>query len=164
MIVWGVILVLIIIGTVIGIVLLNNGTGSDSIEEVENGEQGGRADYSDEARAKVEELEEEEKSDDVKYNSTISGVITHQAIENGRFVLRVVVDQPIDSEGACRLSILSDGIEKHNSVVLMEPNSANYSCSFNIPLDEYSKGNYNFDVKLETNSQSGDLKGKFIYE
>lgn len=162
-IIWGVVLVVAIMAVVLGVVLLNNANSGDAREE-ESSEQEEQKDYSEEARAKIEKLEEEEKRENVNYNSAITGTITHQAVENGRFVLRIAIDQPVDTEGACRLSIVSNGVEKHNSVVLMEPNSSNYSCSFNIPFNEYSKGSYSFDVKLETDSQSGNLKGEFVYE
>lgn len=165
-IIWGAVFVVVIIGVVIGIVAWNSNnssSGEESQEMSENSKQD-EGNYSDEARAKIEKLEEEEKSDNVNYESALVGTITHQAVENDRFILRVTIDQPIDSEGACRLSINSDGIEKYNNVVLMSANSSYYSCAFNVPLEGFNKGKYNYEIKLEANSQNGNVKGEFTYE
>lgn len=161
----GGVILIVIVGAVIGIVVLNNNVNNGGESDESNGnstqEEGN---YSDEARAKIEKMEEEEKTDSVNYDSTITGTITHQAVENERFSLRIAMDQPIDSEGACRLSINLDGAEKYSDVVLMSANSSYYSCSFNVSLSGFNKGHYNYEVKLEANSQSGNVQGEFIYE
>lgn len=156
----GVVLVLMVIGAIIGLDIAFN----TKKESVLPDEKGASEDFSIEAQSKIEQLNEYDNSAPVEYETTLSGTITRQVVEGGKFSLRIVVEQPISSDGICRLSIFSGETERYSNVVLLSANSTYYSCAFDVSLDDFSNGAYDFKVDLETESQRGNLNGGFVYE
>lgn len=168
---WVLILVLLVAAGAVAYLVWDNyfrdkGENTEKVEISERAEdeQVVTEEISDEIRAKIELLDEKEGPDVVNYEPTISGVITYQAVENDKFSLRIAIKQPIDSDGACRLSITLGATEKYNNLVLMRANSDYYSCAFDVPLSGFSEGKYDFEVSLQAESQSGSLRGEFVYE
>ena len=160
------------IGVVIAVVMNggvvdNDGAVSEVSQEANDAAMDGwdeTEDAADEVRTKIEKMEQREKAEVEEYEAVITGRITHQAVEEGKLSLRVAVEQAIDGEGACKLMIRLNGVAKYTGVKIMEANSNYYSCAFDVPLDDFARGEYEFEVCLMSDSQSGSLSGGFVYE
>lgn len=159
--------VVLVIGITIGVVIWSNNQKNDDVlhgDENNKGEQNDGEKLPDEVRAKIDKMSEREKADEVEYETNLTGSVTHQVIEDGKLTLRVVIDQSINTEGACQLVIDKDGVEKYKNVVLMNANSNYYSCAFDVALSDFANGKYDYEIIMESDSQRGAIDGEFYYD
>ncbi len=103
-----------------------------------------------------------EKQDDstTKTNSSLTGAINYLSISNGTLLIRVTIDQRLDS-GNCNLTLTHNttgAVVKRTASITANPSSA--TCrGFDIPTSSLKPGKWKILVDLSGNGQSGKISG-----
>lgn len=90
----------------------------------------------------------------------LTGVVTYKEIVNGELMIRVNIDQYLDS-GSCELVLVNGGATIYNSVAEIVGSASTASCAgFDVPVKELPGGETQIIVYLSANGKIGEIKGE----
>jgi hypothetical protein len=168
---WLLILVLIAF-TVVTVVLVKNNldknTDNDGQQSVntdegkEKPEEKSEQETEDkkEESAKPEEKAPQYEGESPNVSESLTGMITYAGVMGDKLVVRVNIDQFLQT-GNCKINIIKDGDSIYNNTVLIQESVTTSTCDgFDIPVSQLVSGNLQAEVFLE----SGDRSGKIVEE
>jgi len=90
----------------------------------------------------------------------LSGVVTYAGVNNGTLMIRVNIDQYLDS-GQCELTLSRGGATIHNSIASIIGSASTSTCEgFDVRVGELGGGNVEINIKLESNGRTGSIHGE----
>lgn len=124
----------------------------------------------------VEEREEPQKQDDIETpmkpevvqydgedpnnSDELSGAITYTGVNDGRLIIRVNIDQYLNS-GECKLDVRRGEVLIHEEVVEIVDSASTASCAgFDIPVELVGNGLADVEISLESGDKKGSIKGE----
>lgn len=108
--------------------------------------------------ADVEPIKEKEpvvpyEGDSPNEASDLTGVVTYASVVGDKLVIRVSIDQYLDS-GSCELKLIQDGVKYSASANISSVTTA--TCEgFDVPLSEIGNGNYQILINLKSGGKTG---------
>ena len=150
------------------LVLNNNGGGADSdVQENENSgviaektETGVEANAESTDNEKVKEEVVQYDGEDPNESEDITGVITYAAVSGDNLLVRVNIDQYLNS-GSCELIISKSGEEVYTDTAEVVDSAATSTCEgFNVPLSALPKGELAISVRLDADQKQGNITGE----
>ena len=128
---------------------------------------------------KTEDNKTEEKSDDKKEeepkqeekvpqyegespnkSETLTGLITYADVVNDELVIRVNIDQFLQS-GNCNLTISRNGETYYNQSVGIQESVTTSTCDgYKIPVSGLPKGDFSVEIDLDSGGKSGKITGR----
>lgn len=107
-------------------------------------------------KKKVEQYD----GDDPNNAQDLSGVVTYAGVNNGVLMIRVNIDQYLDS-GKCELTLTRDGATIYNSIASVIGSASTSTCEgFDVATGELGGGNVEINIKLESNGRTGLIRGE----
>ena len=107
-------------------------------------------------KKKVEQYD----GDDPNLATDLSGVVTYAGVNNGVLMIRVNIDQYLDS-GKCELTLTRGGATIHNSIASIIGSASTSTCEgFDVAVGELGGGNVEINIKLEANGRTGSIRGE----
>lgn len=93
-------------------------------------------------------------------SETLTGLITYADVVNDELVIRVNIDQFLQS-GSCNLTISRNGVTHYSQSVGIQESVTTSTCDgYKIPVSELSKGDFVVEINLDSDSKSGKITGK----
>ena len=93
------------------------------------------------------------------YNNQLTGALTYAGVNGGILMIRVNIDQYLDS-GTCRLSL--EGGTEYSDVANVVGGAATSTCEegFDIPVSELASGTYKIIIDLNSGDRKGTIEGE----
>lgn len=164
---WILILILMVIAGVISYLVWNSyfNDKHNEVETVESSEQEEKE--SPAAPAEEGELTSEgiEKEKIVQYDGEdpnkaeeLSGVVTYAGVNGSNLMIRVNIDQYLDS-GSCELTLMRGGAIIYSSIANVIGNASTATCEgFDIPVSELGGGEIEINIKLSAGGRTGLIR------
>lgn len=133
-------------------------------EQVEKKESVEKAENADDGKDEAEKAVEQKKvaqydGDDPNAAEELSGVVTYAGVNNGVLMVRVNIDQYLDS-GKCELSLVQGGGVAYSSTAEVVGGASTASCAgFDVPVTGLG-GGYEVLIKVESGAKKGTIKGE----
>lgn len=128
----------------------------EEVEEAVEGEEGGKGAAGEEVIEKEPIVQYE--GDNPNEAEELTGVVTYAAVNGDNLMIRVNIDQYLDS-GNCELSLIQGGVKYSNTANISSVTTA--TCEgFNVPVSELGSGNYQIIIKLSSDGKTGTIKGE----
>lgn len=126
----------------------------ESKEKSENSSNNGEKASEQEQKAPQYEGESPNKSE------TLTGLITYADVVNDELVMRVNIDQFLQS-GNCDLTMSRNGVTYYTQSVAIQESVTTSTCDgYKIPVSELSKGDFTVEIDLDSDGKSGKIVGK----
>lgn len=107
-------------------------------------------------KKKVEQYE----GDDPNNAETLSGVVTYAGVNDGVLMVRVNIDQYLDS-GECGLTLVRGGATIYNSIANIVGNVSTATCEgFDVPVGGLGGGETDININVKSGERSGVIHGK----
>ena len=107
-------------------------------------------------KKKVEQYD----GDDPNNAQDLSGVVTYAGVNNGVLMIRVNIDQYLDS-GKCELTLTRGGATIYSSIASIIGSASTSTCEgFDVAMGELGGGNVEINIKLESNGRTGLIRGE----
>ena len=91
---------------------------------------------------------------------TITGVVTYAGVSNNTLMIRVNIDQYLES-GSCVLSLLDSGNVMYGDSANVVDSASTATCEgFNIPLSEIGGGDLKINIEVFSGDKSGVISGE----
>lgn len=133
----------------------DNKVDKDDAEQNNNG-IGGNTDEVE--REKEKEQVAAYEGDNPNYNNQLTGALTYAGVNGGILVIRVNIDQYLDS-GTCRLSL--GGGTEYSDVVNVVSSASTSTCEgFDIPVSNLASGTYKITIDLNSGDKKGIIEGE----
>ena len=133
----------------------DNKVDKDDAEQNNSG-VGGNTDEVE--REKEKEQVAAYEGDNPNYNNQLTGALTYAGVNGGILVIRVNIDQYLDS-GTCRLSL--GGGTEYSDVVNVVSSASTSTCEgFDIPVSELASGTYKITIDLNSGDKKGIIEGE----
>lgn len=95
---------------------------------------------------------------DPNQNNQLTGALTYASVNGGVLIIRVNIDQYLDS-GTCRLSL--GGGTEYSDVASVVSSASTSTCEgFDIPLSELASGTYKITIDLNSGDKKGMIEGE----
>ena len=169
---WLVFLVLIIAAIVVIILVKNNFDKNTNVNDnqsasIDNKSEDNRSDEKAEGDSdnKEEGSKPEEKApqydgDSPNKSETLTGLITYADVVNDELVIRVNIDQFLQS-GSCNLTMSRNGITYYTQSVGIQESVTTSTCDgYKISVSELPKGDLSVEINLESDGKSGKITGR----
>lgn len=168
---WLFFLVLIVAAIVVAILVKNN---FDSKPRIDNDQQTTNIDKPEEEKEKTEEETDENKKEESaseekvpqydgespNKSETLTGLITYADVVNDELIIRVNIDQFLQS-GSCNLVISRNGVTHYTKSVSIQESVTTSTCDgYKIPVSELSKGDFSVEIDLNSDNKSGKITGR----
>ncbi len=90
----------------------------------------------------------------------ITGVITYAGVSNGQLIIRVNIDQYLNS-GECNLILNLNGAAQYGAAARIIDAASTSTCEgFNVPVSELPSGKYQIQINLTADRKSGSITGE----
>ena len=130
-------------------------SGTTEVEEQKNNTEMDLASEEPEKK-KVEQYD----GDDPNNAQDLSGVVTYAGVNNGVLMIRVNIDQYLDS-GKCELTLTRGGATIYSSIASIIGSASTSTCEgFDVAVGELGGGNVEIIIKLESNGRVGSIHGE----
>lgn len=107
-------------------------------------------------KKKVEQYD----GDDPNNAQDLSGVVTYAGVNNGVLMIRVNIDQYLDS-GKCELTLTRGGATIYSSIASIIGSASTSTCEgFDVATGELGGGNVEINIKLESSGRMGSIHGE----
>lgn len=169
---WLIFLVLIVGAVAIVILVKNNfdnktdsndkqqTTNVEKPEEKKPEEKTDNNSSSSEETPKQEEKAPQYDGESPNKSETLTGLITYADVVNGELVIRVNIDQFLQS-GNCNLNMTRNGVTYYSQSVGITESVTTSTCDgFKIPASELPSGNLQVEINLESEGKSGKIEGR----
>ena len=163
---WLLFLALIIAAVVVVVLVKNNldqktekgGQQSADVnepkEKIDNNSDG------NEEAPKQEEKVPQYDGDSPNKSETLTGLMSYADVVNDELVIRVSIDQFLQS-GNCNLVMTRNGVTYYTqSVGIVESVTTSTCDGFKIPVGELPKGDLQVEIDLESDGKSGKITGR----
>ena len=163
---WLLFLVLIIVAIVVVVLVKNNYFGEkqeNNTKQSENSSKTEEKKTSDEEKPKEEQQEEKVPQYDGESpnkSENLTGLITYADVVNDELVVRVNIDQFLQS-GNCNLTMNRNGVTYYSQSVAIQESVTTSTCDgYKIPVGDLSKGDFQIEIDLESEGKSGKIVGR----
>lgn len=93
-------------------------------------------------------------------SETLTGLITYADVKDGELIIRVNIDQFLQS-GNCNLTLSRNGATYYSrSVGIVESVTTSTCDGFNIPISGFPSGNLQVEINLDSEGKSGKIEGR----
>ena len=100
------------------------------------------------------------EGDDPNTTEELTGVITYAGVNGDKLMIRVNIDQFLDS-GECGLGLRQAGMNVYNTSARVVSNASTATCEgFDVPVNELGEGNYQITIKLNAGGKTGTINGE----
>ncbi|MBQ3280673.1 hypothetical protein IJG92_03420 [Candidatus Saccharibacteria bacterium] len=112
-----------------------------------------------------EEAEPEQKApqydgESPNKSETLTGLITYADVKDGELIIRVNIDQFLQS-GDCNLTLSKNGVTHYSqSVGIVESVTTSTCDGFKISTSELPSGNLQVEINLDSDGKSGKIEGR----
>ena len=107
-------------------------------------------------KKKIEQYEGEDPND----KDSLSGVVTYAGVNGGMFMIRVNIDQYLET-GECSLKLLRGDTTIYSSIVEVNGGPSTASCAgFDVPVNEIGEGMVKINIDLSSDGRSGLIVGE----
>lgn len=112
-----------------------------------------------------EETEPEQKApqydgESPNKSETLTGLITYADVKDGELIIRVNIDQFLQS-GNCNLVLSKNGVTHYSqSVGIVESVTTSTCDGFKISTSELPSGNLQVEINLDSDGKSGKIEGR----
>ena len=107
-------------------------------------------------KKKIEQYDGEDPND----AETLSGVVTYAGVSNDVLMIRVNIDQYLES-GECELTLLRGGSSIYNSTAEIVGGPSTASCDgFDVPVSGLGGGATEININLKSGERSGVIHGE----
>jgi len=112
-----------------------------------------------------EEAEPEQKApqydgESPNKSETLTGLITYADVKDGELIIRVNIDQFLQS-GNCNLALSKNGVTHYSqSVGIVESVTTSTCDGFKISTSELPSGNLQVEINLDSDGKSGKIEGR----
>lgn len=90
----------------------------------------------------------------------ITGVITYAGVSGDNLMIRVNIDQYLNS-GTCTLALRQGGGNAYNAVANVIDSASTSTCEgFNVPVSGFPAGKYNIIIYIESGDKTGEIAGE----
>ena len=163
---WLFFLVLIVAAVVVIILVKNNYFDKKETSRTANTSkvEDKKSEEADENK-KEEESKPEEKApqydgESPNKSETLTGLITYADVVNDELVIRVNIDQFLQS-GTCNLTMSRNGVTYYSKSVGIQESVTTSTCDgYKIPVVELSRGDFSVEIGLESDDKSGKITGR----
>lgn len=118
-----------------------------------------------ESESKEETIKKEEvvlyEGEDPNTAKELTGVITYAGVNNGSLMVRVNIDQYLDS-GSCNLDLMKgENVSVYSDTANIVSSASTATCEgFNVPLSGIGSGNYQIIIRLSSGGKTGMIVGE----
>ena len=111
-----------------------------------------------------EETEEKKvvqyEGEDPNNNSELSGVITYAGVNEGVLMIRVNIDQYLNS-GSCELVLDKNGTSVYKYTANITDSASTSTCEgFDVPVDKLGRGKIGIKINLKSGNKKGVINGE----
>lgn len=166
------IFLMLIVGVIVVIILIKNNftdktsdnkqsTNTSNIEEQKSEEKPKNepSEIIDESQ-KPEEKVPQYDGESPNKSETLTGLITYADVINDELVIRINIDQFLQS-GNCNLVMSRNGITYYSQSVGIQESVTTSTCDgYKIPVSELPKGDLQVEIGLDSNGKTGKITGK----
>ena len=165
---WLIFLVLIVVAVVVVILVKNNfdkgvdnnTQQNENVDKPEENKPEGKSDSKNEGEPKQEEKAPQYEGDNPNKSETLTGLITYADVVNDELVIRVNIDQFLQS-GNCNLTISRNGETYYNQSVGIQESVTTSTCDgYKIPVSGLPKGDFSVEINLDSDGKSGKITGR----
>ena len=161
----------LIIGAIVVIILVKNnfdknntGDNQQNTDVERQGEKKAEDDTGDNSggdeASKQEEKAPQYDGDSPNKSETLTGMITYANVVDGELVMRINIDQLLQS-GNCNLTMSRNGITYYTQSVAIQESVTTSTCDgYKIPVSELPKGNLSVEIMLDSDGKTGKITGK----
>ena len=167
---WLLFLVLLIVAIVVVILVKNNYFGEKQENNARQSEEESRSEENKtEEKTDKDQTEEGKKSEgkapqyegeSPNKSENLTGLVTYADVVNEELVIRVNIDQFLQS-GSCNLTMSRNGATYYSQSVGIQESVTTSTCDgYKIPVSELSKGDFQVEIDLESDGKSGKIMGR----
>ena len=169
---WLIFLVLIAGAITVAILVKNNfdnnktdnnkqSTDTSKTEEKKSEEKSeNNSDEKNEKSQKSEEKVPQYDGESPNKSETLTGLITYADVVNDELVIRVNIDQFLQS-GNCNLMMSRNGVTHYSQSVGIQESVTTSTCDgYKIPVSELPKGDFVVEINLDSEGKSGKITGR----
>lgn len=141
----------------------NSGQQATNVEKPEKKKPEEKTD--DNSSSSAETSKQEEKAPQYEGESpnkseTLTGMITYANVADNELVIRVNIDQFLQS-GTCNIALSRNGVTHYSqSVGIVESVTTSTCDGFKIPASELPSGNLQVEINLESEGKTGKIEGR----
>lgn len=170
---WLLFLVLVV-GAVVVIILVKNNfdgktenntkqtTNVDNKTEDKKSEEKSenKSDEKTEESQKSEEKAPQYEGESPNKSESLTGLITYADVVNDELVIRVNIDQFLQS-GNCNLTMSRNGVTHYSQTVGIQESVTTSTCDgYKIPVSALPKGDLSIEINLDSDGKSGKITGR----
>ena len=168
---WLVFLVLIFGAVTVAILVKNNfdnktdnnkqSDNTSKTEEKKSEEKSeNNSDEKTEESQKTEEKAPQYEGESPNKSETLTGLITYADVVNDELVIRVNIDQFLQS-GNCNLTMSRNGVTYYTQTVGIQESVTTSTCDgYKIPVSELTKGDLQVEISLDSDGKTGKITGR----
>ncbi|MBQ3293089.1 hypothetical protein IJG93_02165 [Candidatus Saccharibacteria bacterium] len=117
------------------------------------------SDSSEEASKQTEKAPQYE-GESPNESETLTGLISYADVVDNELVIRVNIDQFLQS-GSCNLVMSRNGVTYYSKSVSIQESVTTSTCDgYKIPVSELSEGDFQVEINLESDGKSGKITGR----
>ena len=129
---------------------------TEQVEEVEENDEIEEEKMEVTQKQKVEQYE----GDDPNEAEELSGVVTYAGVNGDKLMIRVNIDQYLDS-GECKLSLSRNGTIIYNDVASVVGSASTSTCEgFDVPIGGIGSGAVNIVINVQSGGKVGAISGE----
>lgn len=133
---------------------------SETSDDIEGEEQENNTEIELTSEEPEKKKVEQYDGEDPNLADDLSGVVTYAGVNNGVLMIRVNIDQYLDS-GKCELTLNRGGATIHSSIASIIGSASTSTCEgFDVAVGELGGGNVEINIKLESNGRVGSIHGE----
>ncbi|MBR2725705.1 hypothetical protein IKE87_00320 [Candidatus Saccharibacteria bacterium] len=100
------------------------------------------------------------EGDDPNEAEELTGVITYVGVSDGKLMIRVNIDQFLDS-GECGLGLRQSGMNVYNTSARVVSNASTATCEgFDVPLSQVGTGSTHIIITVKAGEKTGTIEGE----
>ena len=164
---WGIVFLVLLIVCIIGLVIWNNDSNKDNDkekEEVDVVKTEEEKNTEDDFKQADEDIDEKKvtqyEGDNPNTANELSGAITYAGVQNGTLMIRVNIDQYLDS-GSCELNLKNNNVDVYSSTARIVGGASTATCEgFDVPTNVLTGGLFEIVITLNADNKTGLIKGE----
>lgn len=161
---------MLIIAAVVVVVLVKNNyfsekkentpQQSENTDKPEDKKPEEKSDEESKEETKTEEKASQYEGESPNKSENLTGLITYADVVNDELVIRVNIDQFLQS-GNCNLTMSRNGVTYYSQSVGIQESVTTSTCDgYKIPVSDLSKGDFQVEIDLESEGKSGKITGR----
>lgn len=169
---WAIGLVVVLVVVVVVCLVVNNASQKKENEEVETSKveekkepESKKTEEVNQDTSVADKVIEEKKvpqyeGDDPNTTEELTGVITYAGVNGDKLMIRVNIDQFLDS-GECGLGLRQAGMNVYNTSARVVSNASTATCEgFDVPLSQVGTGSTHIIITVKAGEKTGTIEGE----